>query len=578
MDDLKKICCKPGSSLMDVLNIFDSAKSYNLPSGIALVVADDNRLLGTITEGDVRRSLLKHQSLSVAAELVMESNPITFTEDLTISKILENLPLELSKRNRKANKYLSKIVIVDVEKKPVRVVEYHELWEQKVASHRHLVVIGMGYVGLTMAVVMADAGFMVTGVEVNESRYNMLKDGDSYIHELGLPELLKEQLNRNLFIAQEIPADGDVFIISVGTPVERIANGRKEPIMDHLNDACRAIGKTLKRSNLVILRSTVPIGTCRNVVKEQLENYSGLRCGVDFHLAFAPERTAEGKALKELRSLPQIIGGYNSDSLEATAAIFRELTPTIVKVDSMEAAEMAKLINNSFRDYVFAYSNQMAQIASVFNINVVDVINAANEGYARDPVPLPSPGVGGPCLTKDPHIFASVAEKFELQDEIFTRGRQINESMHQHVFNAVLKQIEFTGKVAKECKILVCGLAFKGNPETGDIRNSSSIEIAKMFQDYGMEVRGYDAVAIKDEVEEYGIKPVTIPEAFNDIDVVLFLNNHKSFEKINVFEMVRMMNEKPIIYDGWNLFRPEDILLARPCTYIGLSFHKTSIN
>jgi nucleotide sugar dehydrogenase len=304
---------------------------------------------------------------------------------------------------------------------------------------------------------------------------------------------------------------------------------------------------------------------------------SGLKCGFDFHLSFAPERTAEGKALKELRTLPQIIGGFNSDSLEATAAIFRDLTPTIVKVDSLEAAEMAKLMNNSFRDYIFAYSNQVAKIASQFNIDIFGVIKAANEGYIRDPIPLPSPGVGGPCLTKDPHIFASVAQDYSFDPLIFTHGREINESMHNFVFDQVIKQLAILNKDINKCKILVAGIAFKGHPETGDIRNSSSVEIAQFFKNVGAQVFAYDAIALKSEIEEYSFKYVNLPDGFVNMDVVLFLNNHKNFEKLNVYEMVRSMNDSPIIYDGWNLFRPEEITTSRDSVYMSLSLVKSSV-
>lgn len=577
MSEIKHICCTEDVLLLDVLRIFENSNNYHLPGGIALVVNEVGELLGTVSEGDIRRAMLSGKSLQCQVKEVMNTNPISFKEDLSIKEILEKIPEELLKRKRRSRRYLGKIILTDNSKKPIRILDYHELWEQKVAMHRHLVVVGLGYVGLTMAVVMADAGFLVTGVEVDETRFNMLNSGQSYIHEVGLQDLLKEQIHKNFKVAKELPCDGDVYIISVGTPVIIDSEGKKVPRMTFLESACMSIGMNLKRGNLVVLRSTVPIGTCRNFVKKSLEQFSGLKCGLDFHLSFAPERTAEGKALKELRTLPQIIGGFNNDSLEATAAIFRDLTPTIVKVDSLEAAEMAKLINNTFRDYIFAYSNQIAKIAAHFNIDVFAVINAANEGYVRDPVPLPSPGVGGPCLTKDPHIFASVAEEYNFNAEIFTTGRIINESMHYHVFSQVREKLGELGKELKNTKILVAGLAFKGYPETGDIRNSTSVDIALLFKEAGAEVFAYDAVAIKEEMEEYGLIPVLVPEGFKNMDVVLFLNNHKSFEKLNVFDMVRSMNETPIIYDGWNLFRPDDIISSRPAVYMGLSLIKTSL-
>jgi UDP-N-acetyl-D-mannosaminuronic acid dehydrogenase len=577
MNPIRHICCSQDSKLVDVLNIFETANNYSLPSGIALIIDNDSKaLLGTITEGDMRRSLLANNNLQISAIKVMNKNPIIFNEKLSISEIINNLPIELLKRKRRSNKFLGKVIIVNDNNQPIRVLNYHELLEQRFALHRNIVILGMGYVGLTLALVMADAGFTVYGVEVDEFKYNMLINGDSYIHEQGLPELLKEQINKNLSFSKEIPDNGDVFIITVGTPIKNNDDSNKLPELEFLSNSCSEIGKKLKQGNLVILRSTVPIGTSRNLVKNILENVSNLKCGFDFHLSFAPERTAEGKAIKELRSLPQIIGGYNKDSLEATAAMFRDLTPMIVKVDSLEAAEMAKLLNNSFRDYVFAFSNQCAKIASDFNIDIFKTIKAANDGYVRDPIPYPSPGVGGPCLTKDPFILASVATK-DNNGEIFKNSRLVNESMFAFVYEKITSQLSFIGKELSKCNILICGLAFKGYPETSDLRNSTAIEISNIFKGKVNKLYGYDPIADQNDITQYGLIPVNIPEGFKDMDIVLFLNNHKKFEKINVFEMIRSMNDFPIVFDGWNTFHSEDILSAKPSIYIGLSHLETSI-
>lgn len=576
MRNLDKITAKRDTPLKVLLRQLDEAPRYDLPGGIILIVDDGQELIGTVTDGDIRRAILAQGTLDITAETIMTADPIVFPEQSSIKALLDSIPAELEKRNRKTKRFLSKIVLVDENKRPTRVLDYHQLWEQRVAMHRHLCVVGMGYVGLTLALVLADEGYLVSGVDMDDSRVAALQAGESYIHETGLPELLREQINVNLRVGKEIPESADVFIISVGTPVES-KGGKHTPSMRYLVEATEGIAGRLKRGNLVILRSTIPVGTCRNVVKELLETGSGLKCGLDFHLSFAPERTAEGKALKELRSLPQIIGGYNQDSVEATAAVFREITPTIIKVDSLEAAEMAKLINNSFRDYVFAYSNQLAQLSAHFNINVFDVIRAANEGYPRDPVPMPSPGVGGPCLTKDPYIFAHVAESVQQDGELFRRGRAINISMHDHLVQRVLQILGQLNKDYKSCKVLVCGLAFKGNPETGDLRDSSSVTIAHLLRSYTGTVYGFDPVASEEDIKALGIVPVTLPEGFGDKDIVLFLNNHKYFERLDVFAMVRAMREQPVVVDAWNLFKKEDILNARPSVYMGLSFTQSSI-
>ncbi|MBX2916344.1 MAG: nucleotide sugar dehydrogenase [Cyclobacteriaceae bacterium] len=577
MKNLDKILTQPNVTLSQLLVQMDEAPRHNVPGGILLITDEQGFLLGTITDGDIRRALIKNKSLDLQASEIMVTNPIVFPDDFTIQQILERLATELEKRKRRSNRFLSKIILVDETHKPTRILDYHQLWEQRVATHRHLCVVGLGYVGLTLALVLADEGYLVTGVDTNMHRIKSLENSESYIHEVGLQELLREQMGKNFRVSTILPESCDVFIISVGTPIETDASGNKVPSLKYLTEAVDTIANQLKPGNLVILRSTVPVGTCRDFVKKRLEEKTQLVCGLDFHLSFAPERTAEGKALKELRSLPQIIGGYNVDSLEATAAIFREVTPTLVKVDSLEEAEMAKLINNSFRDYIFGYANQVARIASHFNINIVDVIRAANEGYPRDPVPLPSPGVGGPCLTKDPYIFAHVAESASLDGSIFRNGRNINISMHTHVVDGLAAQLASLNKNVSTSKILVCGLSFKGNPETGDLRDSTSVEIAQLLQRITPHVYGYDAIASADDIRALKLKPVSLPEGFSGMDAVLFLNNHKSFERLDVFEMVRAMNERPVVYDAWDLFREEDVLHVKPAVYMGLSFVKSSI-
>lgn len=576
MNKIDILCTTADKKLTEIIKILDLGGKNNMPAGIALIVDDKGHLIGTVTDGDVRRALIKNNSLDIDVKDIMQKDPICFPDSYSINELLEALPKELEKRNRRSNKFLSKLILVDKDKKPSRIIDYHQLWEQKVARHRHLIIIGLGYVGLTMGLALADKGFKVTGIDTDESRLNMLRSGKSYVHEIGLPELLRENINKNFFVSSDLPEDGDVYIISVGTPITK-KNGKKEPDLTFLESALDTISKKLNTGDLIILRSTVPIGTSRNYVMKVLEEKTDLKCGIDFHLAFAPERTAEGKALKELHTLPQVIGGFNQDSTEATAALFKEITHTIIRVDSLEAAEMVKLINNTFRDYVFAFSNKLSQIAYKYNINIFDIIKAANEGYPRDPVPYPSPGVGGPCLTKDPFILSHVAKGIQMNGEIFESSRAINESMHNHVFETVEDLVKSTGKKLKDCNVLVCGLAFKGNPETGDLRNSTSIEIADLFKGKVKNLFGYDAVADEKEIIEFGFKYAKIPEGFKDIDILLFLNNHKSFEKLDVFNMTRMLNDYPLIYDAWGIFRSDEILNTRPCIYASLSHYKSTI-
>ncbi len=576
--NLDWLCVESKTPLMEVLRRQAGAVERGLPAGIVLVTEPSGKLSGTVTDGDVRRAILKHGSLDLSAEKAMATNPIAFPSHMSYSDVLEKLPGELSKRGRREQKFLGKVILVDDQYRPVRVLEYHHLWEQRVATHRNVVVVGMGYVGLTLALTLADKGFHVTGFEVDATKVKNLNRGESHVHELGLTELLRQELNRHFVAADTLPNNGDVYVISVGTPVAAPHEGALPvPQMHYLESALGLISKKLKPGNLVVLRSTVPAGTTRNVVLPYLEKATGLRGGIDFHLAFAPERTAEGRALKELRTLPQIIGGLTPDSVEATVALFRELTPSIVRVESLEAAEMAKLLNNAFRDVVFGFANQVTQIASAFNIDPVELIRAANQGYIRDPIPLPSPGVGGPCLTKDPYIFASVAKQAGVSDTLSYAGRQANEAMCDFVVKGLLAELKRLGRDPKRCRIAVAGLAFKGEPETGDLRNSPSVDIALKLKTEVGEIFGHDPVVAAEEIRAQGFTPITdLTAGLKEMDALLILNNHRYYQKGDITAWLGAMKKPAVLVDGWHLYRPEDVLHAGPSVYLGLGFSRRS--
>lgn len=577
-NDIKNYFLHENYTIKNTLFVFQQTADVGLPTGLGIVVDDKNKVIGSISEGDVRRAIIGGSNLTDSIKEFYEKNPICFNHSLSFKQILDLIPAELSKRNRKSQKYLDNIILLDDNKNLVKVLSYHELWEQRVATHRNVVVLGLGYVGLTLALVLADEGFLVTGVDIDKNKINKLINKESYIHEKGITEILVKQSGRNFIPNTKIPDNGDVFIISVGTPVEVCKNNKKsKPILNYIENISIQVGKKLKSGNLVILRSTVPTGLSRSLVLPLLEKYSGLKCGKDFYLSFAPERTAEGKALQELRELPQIIGGINEESVEATAALFRELTSTIIRVSSLESAEMIKLVNNTFRDIVFSYSNYVSQICSQYNLDVFEIIKAANNGYPRNPVPLPSPGVGGPCLTKDPYIFSTVLkDRIGNNMTLFEHGRMINENMHSFIVDRIKEEIKINNKSIENCKIIVCGLAFKGNPETGDIRNSSAVEIHNLLKIESQNIFGHDPVASHDDIISEGINDCVFENEVNNADVVIFLNNHIFYQRLNINKVVLKMAKNPIIFDGWNIFRSLHVLNSRPCTYMGLSFTKKS--
>ncbi|MFC1612669.1 nucleotide sugar dehydrogenase, partial [Patescibacteria group bacterium] len=273
---------------------------------------------------------------------------------------------------------------------------------------KQICVIGMGYVGLTLALTFSDLGFKVIGVEKREKVINSLTQGRAHFFEAGLNQILKRELGKSFkFLTNLEESLSDIYIVAVGTPADF---GRK-PDFSGLKEVSQQIGKVLKKDDLIILRSTVSPGTTRSFVIPLLEQESGLRAGTDFYVSFAPERTIEGDALNELKTLPQVIGGINSKSALYTADFFNKITLQTILVNSLEAAEMVKLANNLCRDVNFGFANELALICDKFNLDANEVIEAANSGYPRNKIASPSPGVGGYCLTKDPYILADAVEK-----------------------------------------------------------------------------------------------------------------------------------------------------------------------
>jgi len=254
-------------------------------------------------------------------------------------------------------------------------------------------VVGTGHIGLPLAAVLADAGFRVTGYDTNEDFIHQLRlTGRVEFREEGLDGLLVRHLNRRLTLATEPPAAHDVYIITVGTPLDP---GTGRPTLDRVQEAIGQIAPGFPADPLVVLRSTVTVRTTRRVVLPEIRRH------VDrFGLAFCPERTIEGKAIPEMISLPQIIGGLDAASATRADALFRTITKTIVHVSSLEAAEMIKLINNTFRDVTFAFANEIALMAERLRLAATELIRAANLDYPRSNVPQPG-FVSGPCLEKD---------------------------------------------------------------------------------------------------------------------------------------------------------------------------------
>ena len=281
-------------------------------------------------------------------------------------------------------------------------------------------IVGLGYVGLTLATVMAEVGYSVIGIERRQDVVDLTNAGTPHFSETGLAEaMVRVVRNGHLSAATEFAPGStcQTYIITVGTPLSKDGLAR----LDMIEAATRQVAENMPDNALIILRSTVKISTARTVVAPILEA-SGKR----FAIAMCPERTLEGKALTELRELPQIVGADTPEVRERAANVFRRLTNTIVQVSSLEAAEIVKLVDNTYRDVQFGFANEVARVCEAFGVNAMEVISSGKLGYQRTNVPLPGL-VGGPCLEKDPHILAQSARGRGVELEITRSGRMVNE-------------------------------------------------------------------------------------------------------------------------------------------------------
>lgn len=545
----------PDLSIRAVIEIIDQApkQSKDVPGGIALVVSVEGVLVGVVSDGDIRRAVLMKRDLDAPVSTIMNTDPVTVPVGSSAVSILRSVNDQLAKRGV-PNAKIEKLIVVDTQGRPVDIVSVLDLWRQSEIGSRPICVIGMGFVGLTLAVTFADVGFEVHGIEHDERVLNLLKNGEPHFFEKNLPSMLRQHLGSRLFLKPSIDSnEADVYIVSVGTPFREDV---QEVDYRFLESSAEQIGAHLKVGDLIVLRSTVPVGTTREHFIPRVEKASGLKAGRDFSVAFAPERTVEGKALQELRSLPQVIGGFDERSSDLAARLFRTIAPTIVTVNSLEEAEMVKLINNSYRDVVFGFANQISIVCDQFGLSTRNIINAANEGYPRDRIAHASPGVGGICLRKDPFLFLQSARKVQLDAPLIASARSVNTQIPRLIADKVARFCEQTSLPVADAKIGILGVAFKGRPETTDVRGSTSLDVIRHLMEKGFgSLVAHDPLVPPSDLEREGLTPMSVSDMFRHAHAVLLLTNHHEYEKLDMQSLCQGHTVK-YLFDGWHLFSP----------------------
>lgn len=415
-----------------------------------------------------------------------------------------------------------------------------------------IAVMGLGYVGLPTATVLAKSGFQVIGIDINENIINGVSQGISHTREPDLDELILENSKRGNLNATdnalEALSEADIVIVCVQTPVDK--DGR--PNLTYLEKACKSIAEGLQKGSLVIIQSTIPPKTLENLVVPILEAQSGLKCGTDFWLAYCPERMTPGNGVNDLLTHPRVIGGYDSESIDIAAELFRFVTKGELLLTDAKSAEAAKLAENTFRYVNIAFANELALVCRELGIDSKEVIRLANT-HPRVNIHNPGCGVGGPCLRKDTYLLARPNEKKLYRPELMLAAVKLNHYMPEYTAQLAVDALKKVGKNVKNSKIAVLGTAYKG--EVNDSRDSPSEGIICELLRLGAKVVAYDPYC----GECFGAeKANALLEAVREADCIVIATDHKAFCGLKLNEIRLLMNGNPIIVDGKRIVDPNE--------------------
>jgi len=401
----------------------------------------------------------------------------------------------------------------------------------------HVIVVGLGYVGLPTALVFASRGFHVIGVDVDQRKVDMLKKGECYLREKDIASLLRKVIAKGNFtpttdISSSIECASSV-IICVPTPATA-----GEANLSFLESVLRVISDNIQKNQLIVVESTIPPGTTVNFVKPILES-SGLIIEKDFYLAHVPERVAPGKSIRELLNLPRLVGGVGPKSTKVALELYRKVNPNVIPCDSL-TAEISKLAENTFRDLNIAFANLLAMICERVGADAKKVIELANT-HPRVNILKPGPGVGGPCLTKDPYMLLKCGEHI-FGVKLIEIAREINNYMPIHTVALIEHALNKLNVPISEAKIAILGVAYKGG--VNDTRSSPSEKIISELISKGATVVTYDPYT----KETFGARRAnSVEEAARDADTIAIVTDHPEFTSVDLSQLSKLVRHRVLI-------------------------------
>ena len=390
-------------------------------------------------------------------------------------------------------------------------------------------ILGLGYVGLPLAVVFADAGFTVVGIDPVAEKVDLLNKGESYILDVPTETVARLVKAGKLQATTDYAALDTLDAVSICVPTPLRKTG--DPDLSYIISAAEGLAPHLHRGQVVVLESSTYPGTTRELVLSRLEDTSGLKVGEDFFLAFSPERVDPGRKDYTTINTPKVVGGITSDCTDVAVTWYAQALTTVVPVSSTEVAEMAKLLENTFRMINIGLVNELAIMCDRLGVDVWEVIDAAATkpfGFMKF---TPGPGLGGHCIPIDPLYLSWKLRSLNYTARFIELASEINTGMPRFAVSKVQDGLNERGKAVKGSQILVLGVAYK--PNIDDMRESPALDVIHLLQDKGAVVRYHDPFVPHFQHEDWAMQSITDAElmpAVSSADAVVIITNHSAYD------------------------------------------------
>tara|TARA_B100000470_G_scaffold94244_1_gene72800 strand:+ start:64 stop:1413 length:1350 start_codon:yes stop_codon:yes gene_type:complete len=440
-------------------------------------------------------------------------------------------------------------------------VQFEELRGKIEIKKAQICIIGLGQVGLPTALSFVNSGFSVTGVDTDEELVNKVNNGIPPFEEENLQEILENSQKNKRFHAttkiEEAIQNSNVIIVCVATPITE----NNKPDMTHLKIVCDSLANYNLNKKLILIESSLPPGTFEGLILPSIQKSDEICWS-----CYVPERLVPGHAFNEIKVAPRLIGELNTESGVLAKELYKTIVNAEIVLTTFRVAEISKLVENTYRDVNIALANEIGIICEKYGIDFNELVRVCNS-HPRVNLHQPGPGVGGPCLPKDPHLLLNPFNSEQIKSDIILNSRKINDEMPNHVVTLIQRALQEKNKNLENSVISVLGTAYKAN--VSDVRNSPSEKIIKHLLDFSCKIKVNDP---NTDTSFGGLYEKNILKTIEKSDLLVILTDHDEYKKLDLQVLRDIMNENPILVDTKRVF-DKKIADDAGFLYVSVGYH-----